>query len=415
MMDRFGDRSTHDADLHPTANGRFRTKRLLAIGLFLLSVVALAVVLLDSPTPAPKLPGANATRPESAPDSARTPPGQPSSTGAVAEVQTIRPIRHTISQSITLPANVSPWQQATLYAKVSGYLKWMGADKGDAVKSGTLLAVIEAPEIEDQYRQAEADYSIKKITHARLRKVWEENPDVIAKQDVDVAEAAAKGARHAMENRRTMLAYTKVSAPFSGVITARFADPGALIQAATGSATQAVPLYTLMDLKTVRIYASVPQEAALLAKQGVPAIVTARELPGQELRGTITRTTHALDPATRTLLVEIDLPNPEYRLQVGMFVTTTLILKEHPQVLGLPPAALVTSANGKSVFVVAGGRAKRVPVKTGLDDGVWIEVTDGLTEDDEVVMVGKGGLTDGQPVKAAAYNLPAGKPSSQKY
>ena len=190
-------------------------------------------------------------------------------------VQTLIPERRDLVKILSLPANVSPWAQATLYAKVPGYLKWMGADKGDRVKQGQLLAVIDAPEIEQQYKQAEADYRIKHVTYERLHQAWEDNPDVVAKQDVDVAESAAKALRYLRDSKRTLLEYTKVSAPFDGTITARFADPGALIQAATG----AVPIFTLMDLHKLRIYVSVPQEAALLAKPGTKAIVTARESP----------------------------------------------------------------------------------------------------------------------------------------
>jgi multidrug efflux pump subunit AcrA (membrane-fusion protein) len=175
-------------------------------------------------------------------------------------VQVMKPQRRDMVHTLTLPANISPWYQATLFGKVSGYLKWVGVDKGDLVRKGQLLAVIEAPEIEDHYKQAVADYSIKKLTHERYLGVWNDNPDVIAKQDVDVAAAAAQGAKHLRDSRRTMLEYTRVTAPFAGIITARFADPGALIQAATGSATQAVPLFTIMDIETVRVYISVPQE-----------------------------------------------------------------------------------------------------------------------------------------------------------
>ncbi len=330
-------------------------------------------------------------------------------------VQILKPQRRDLVRTLTLSANVSPWHQATLYAKVPGYLKWMGFDKGDQVQKGQVLAEIDAPEVEQQYRKAEADYKIKQVTFQRLYNVWKEDPDVIAKQDVDVAKAEAEGARHNRDDRRTMLGYTKVYAPFSGVITARFADPGALIQAATGSAAQAAPLYTVMDLNTVRVYVAVPQEAALLALPGVPAIVTARELPGQQLRGTITRTSKALDPTTRTLLVEVDLPNPEHRLRPGMFISVTLVLKEHKQALALPPAALIPEGTGKAVFVVERDRARKMPVKTGLDDGVWVEITAGLMEDLDVVVVGKTGLSDGQPVQATPYKLPVGKPASQKY
>jgi RND family efflux transporter MFP subunit len=350
------------------------------------------------------------------PVSSQTKPDTPESaspTGSIA-VQTLPILRRDLVHGLTLPGNVSPWLQATLYAKLPGYLKWMGADKGDVVKKGQLLAVLDAPEIEQQFQQAEADYHIKQVTFERLRNVWRENPDVIAKQDVDVAEAAAKAARYLRDSRKSMLEYTKVLAPFNGIITARFADPGAFIPAAVGSATQTVPFFTIMDLDTVRVYVSVPQEAALLAKDGIPALLTARELPRQEFRGAITRTTTALDPSTRTLLVEIDMPNPDHRLRPGMFVTVTLILQEHPQALALLPAALVNEKTGTSVFVVEGGRAKQVAVKTGLDDGTWVEILEGLQENTEVIVVGKSGLADGQAVQPSPYNLPAGKPSSQQ-
>jgi RND family efflux transporter MFP subunit len=337
-----------------------------------------------------------------------------SSSSTALPVQTLPVQRRDLARTLTLPGNVSPWLQATLYAKVPGYLKSMNADKGDVVKKGQLLAVLDAPEVEQLFQQADADYQIKQVTFERMRNVWRENPDVIAKQDVDMAEAAAKAAKHLRDSRRAMLEYTKVFAPFDGTVTARFADPGAFIPAATGSATQSIPLYTVMDLNTVRIYVSVPQEAALWANQGVPAVLTARELPGQEFRGAITRTTTALDPSTRTLLVEIDLPNQDHRLRPGMFVTATLLLEEHPQALALPPAALVSDKTGISVFIVERGKAKQVMVKTGLDDGARVEIIEGLEENMEVVVVGKTGLTDGQAVDATPYSLPTGKPASQK-
>lgn len=331
-------------------------------------------------------------------------------------VQVMKPLRQDIAMTITLPANISPWSQVTLYAKVPGYLKWMGFDKGDSVTKGQLLAVIDAPEVDQQFRQAEADYKIKRITYERLHRVWTENPDVIARQDVDVAEAEAEGAKHVMENRRTLLEYTRVTAPYSGVITTRFADPGAMIQSASASATQAVPLYTLMDLETVRVYVSVPQEVSLLAKPGVPVTLTLKEKPDQEFKGAITRTTEALDPATRTLLVEVDLPNKERYLQPGMYVSATLALERHPDALVIPPAAIVTGGNkNKSVFSAEQGKARQITIKTGLDDGKWVEVVEGLTGSEDIVVVGKSNIRDGQAVNPSLYNLPAGKPASQKY
>ncbi len=376
--------------------------------LFLLRLCSLlgclAATACDRPAPPTAEPGAQA------PEGAIAKP----MVAAPVPVQILKPQRRNLVKSLSLPANVAPWQQATLYAKVPGYLKWVGVDKGDRVTKGQLLAIIDAPEVEQQYEQADADYRIKQVTAQRLMNVWKENPDVIAKQDVDVAEAAAAAAKHARDSRRTLLQYTKVTAPFTGTVTARFADPGAMIQSATGSATQAAPLFTIMDITTVRVYVSVPQEAVLLASPGVRARLTAREVPGREFEGTITRTTQALDPATRTMLVEIDLPNPDRLLRPGMFVTATLLLQEREQVLTLPPAALISDTPGQAAFVVENGVVRKVPIRTGLDDGVWIEITEGLTDTQDVVVVGRAQLRDGQPVQTSPYNLPAGTPARQK-
>jgi RND family efflux transporter MFP subunit len=343
-------------------------------------------------------------------------PTEATSGGTSAPVQVMKPQRQDIARTLSVPGNISPLYQATLYGKVSGYVKWMGFDKGDIFKKGQMLAIIDAPEVEDRYRQAEADYMIKRITADRVQSVWKENKDVIAKQDVDLAEAAALGAKHMRDSQKTLLEYTKLYAPFEGTITARFADPGALIQSATGSATQAIPLFTIMDMDTVRIYVSVPQEMAHMAKAGVPAALSLDEVPDKQFQGSITRTTEALDPATRTLLVEIDLPNPEHQLQPGTFINVTLYLQEHPNALAVPPAAIVSGGDKQSkfVFVVKDGTAHRTPIKTGIDDGRWIEVIDGLTGDEDIVVVGKAGLNDGQAVQVSAYNLPNGKPARQK-
>lgn len=393
-----------ETPLHTAAEGRgrmshFKLTLLAALLLFLL--VATLVVFQEQPQTA----FPPAVKPEVA------------APGLTARVQVVKPQRRDVARTLSLPANISPWYRATLYAKVSGYLKWIGYDKGDEVKKGQLLAVIDAPEVQDEYEQARADHAIKKLTYERLLSVWNENPDVIARQDVDVAQAAAEGAKQLMERRRTFLEYTKVVAPFSGTITARFADPGTLIQSAIGSATQANPLFTLMDLDTLRIYVSVPQESAYLATQGVPAVLTVKELPALEIKATITRTTEALDPATRTLLVEIDVPNTDHRLQPGLFVNATLFLERRQNALTLPPASIEPPSNGrpKSVFVVEHGKVRRVPVKTGIDDGIWVEVVEGLTGDEDVVVVGRSTLADGQAVTASPYALPTGTPAKQKY
>ncbi|MEP6887946.1 MAG: efflux RND transporter periplasmic adaptor subunit, partial [Nitrospirales bacterium] len=275
--------------------------------------------------------------------------------------------------------------------------------------------VIDAPEVEEQYQQAVADYTIKKITHDRLANVWKETPDVIAKQDVDMAQAAFQGARHLMEQRVALRDYTKVRAPYDGTITARFADPGALIQVATSSSSGAIPLFTIMNLETVRVYANVPQEDTPWAKTGIPAVLTVKELPGRLFTGTVTRTTHALDPSTRSLLIEVDLPNPDQALQPGTFGELTLQLRNSPDALVVPAGALMTQDKSTLVFIVDQGQAVQRKIKTGLSDGRWIEVVEGLNGMEDVVVVGKSKLVEGASVRPAPYNLPEGKPSVQKF
>jgi RND family efflux transporter MFP subunit len=330
-------------------------------------------------------------------------------------VQVVTPRRQDLAQTSRLPGTIAPWYQTSLYAKVSGYLQWIGFDKGDWVKAGTVLATIDAPEIRQQYEQAKSDYAIKKLTFERLSHVWQKNPDVIAKQDVDVAAAAASGAKHVLEQRSAMLDYTKVRAPFAGVITARFVDPGAMIQVATNSETQASPLFTMMDVTKVRVYFNVPQEEAGLAKPGCSVQVLLRQYPHRPFSGALTRTTGVLDATTRTMLAEADLPNPEHLLQPGSFAEVEVALQHHPNAVVIPPAALLTEEQGKAVFIVEDGRARRVPVNTGLDDGVGIEITGGLQGTEHVVVVGQNHLQDGAPVSTTAYNLPNGQLASQQY
>jgi len=356
-------------------------------------------------------------KPSAAPSASTNGNDAPAATDSQpVDVQVTKPTKRELVYQVTLPANISPLYQTTLYAKVSGYLKWIGPDKGDAVKKDQVLAIIDAPEVEEQYHQALSDYHIKKLTFERLDKVWKESPDVIAKQDVDVAEAASQGAKHLVEQRMALRDYTKVRAPYAGIITARFADPGALIQIATASSAGAIPLFTIMDLDTVRIYTNVPQDDSPWVMPGkTKATVGVKGLDGRSFTGTVTRSTLALDPSTRSLLVEIDLPNPDHALRPGTFVEVSLGLREIPNALVLPPQAINSGPKGKSVFIIEAGHAKLAPVQTGISDGRWIEITSGLSGDEDVVVVGKRKLLEGSPVIPAPFNLPEAKLAVQKF
>lgn len=333
-------------------------------------------------------------------------------TGVVA-VQVVTPQRRDMAYAVTLPGTIAPFAQTTIYAKVAGYVKALHGDKGDLVKKGQLLAVIDDPELNAQYQKAASDYAIKQLTYERLSNVWKRNPNVVAKQDVDVAQATAEGARGSMEQLKAMLQYVQIRAPFSGVITARFVDAGTLVQAATASATAATPLFTLMDIDTVRVYVNVPQADVPFVKEGTPVTVTINEYPGTTYQASVTRSTVALDATTRTMLVESHILNPGHVLRPGMFAYATLALARHHGALALPAQTVLHEAAGTFVLTIEQGKAKKRPIKTGIQAGGWTEIREGLTGQEEVVVLGKTRVAEGHPVSPSPYSLPAGRPSAQ--
>jgi membrane fusion protein (multidrug efflux system) len=303
------------------------------------------------------------------------------------------------TRSITLPANVLPYQQATLYAKVTGYIKSVNVDKGDAVTAGTLLADIEVPELlADRARfQAEAEFAA--LDYRRAGDAQKKAPDLVVPQTVDEARSKSDIAKANLEHTETLLSFTKITAPFSGVITKRLIDPGAFIPAATSSsAAQNAGLFTVMDFSKVRVQAAVPETEVPFIKTGLPVKVAVEELKGGPFEGTITRYAHALDEATKTMLAEIELPNPKGDLRPGMYASVRIIVERKPDSLILPAEALFVEKTRNSVFTIADNKAKRLTVKTGFNDGGWVEILEGLALDQRVILLGKQVLADGQPV-----------------
>ncbi|MGH7905155.1 MAG: efflux RND transporter periplasmic adaptor subunit [Candidatus Binataceae bacterium] len=312
-----------------------------------------------------------------------------------------RPRRRTAIQSIALPGDLVGFYEATLYAKVTGYLKSISVDKGDRVKAGQVLAVIEVPELHSSLRRAKASLTIAKLTYQRLESVWKSDPQLIARQDVDIAYAKFMEAQASVSQLEAMVSYTRIVAPFSGVVTGRFVDPGALINAgsrtpglpySTGSTEgsmhpvgSATPVVSLARLDLMRLYVYVPQEDVALIHDGLPAKVTVLSMPGKIFKGTVTRYATALALSTRTMLTEIDLENPHDELYPGMYAEATLDLHIDRNALQLPDTAIGRAAKKSYIFVVRRGRLVKVPVQTGITSAHDVEITRGLTADDEVV------------------------------
>ncbi len=363
----------------------------------------------------------------STPADPRSASAQAGSTKAPVGVVTVE--RRNLVRKITLPGTLVAFNEATLYGKVAGYVKTIRVDKGDTVRLGQTLAVLEAPEMVKEVDQAQANYrealaslnrakaeaDLQAATYKRYREVHDKDPDAISKQELDeyrskseVADAEVKLAEARVEtasaNHGRLVAlnqYASITAPFSGVVTARYVDPGALIQAATSS-MQGQPVVTIQDFDTTRVYVSVPEIDVPFIHRGTPASLTTAAYPGKIFKAAVTHIAEALDPSTRTMKTEIDFRNPQHILRPGMYGDVLLEIEKLPNALVISDAALVVEGSRKFIWVVRDGTAHRVQVETGLDDGAQVEIRSGLSGGEQVVVAGKDGLAQGRPVQASS-------------
>jgi RND family efflux transporter MFP subunit len=316
-------------------------------------------------------------------------------------VTVVRPTRGEISRSVTLPGSILPYQQATLYAKVAGYLKSIAVDKGDAVKAGQVLAEIEVPELLADRTKAVAEADVARLDFDRTREAQQKAPDLVVPQRVDEARGKWEVAKANLERIDTLLRYASIVAPFEGVVTRRMVDAGAFIPAATsGSAAQTAAVLTVMDFSRVRVQVAVPEREAAVVRKGCLVRVSTEGLPGRRFDGSISRISYALDEATRTMPVEVELRNPGGDLRPGMYAAVLIVLERKADALTVPSAAVVTEKNEASLFTVVDRMARRLSVKTGVSDGVRTEITQGLQPGQAVILVGKQALKDGQAVNA---------------
>jgi membrane fusion protein (multidrug efflux system) len=332
-----------------------------------------------------------------------TPSEKTESPPTPANVQLVSPRRGEIARSITLPTfRLLPLQQAVLYAKVPGYLKTLLVDKGDRVQAGQLLGEIEVPELLADEIQYAAETAVAQTNYQRMAAARAKAPDLVVPETVDDLRGAWEVAQARLQRTRTLLQYARLVAPFSGVVTARHVDPGAFIPAATaGTPAQSAAVVTLMDFSRLRIQVFVPETEVPFITNALPVQVTVEELPGQLFPGSVTRYAYALDEATKTMLTEIEMPNPSGVLRPGMYAAVKLELERKHDALLVPAQALLVEKAGTSVFTVADGKAKKTPVQLGFNDGANVEIVAGLRPDQPVILLGKQTLNDGQPVNPA--------------
>jgi RND family efflux transporter MFP subunit len=332
---------------------------------------------------------------------------------AAPSVAVAKVVRDDLYNEVTIPGEFRPYMEAELHAKVSGYLDKISVDFGDKVKAGQLLAVLEIPELQDELnasvaaeQRAEADYTNAHLIYARLAGVDRDHPNLVAQQDIDTAQAkdsvamaAVAAAKADAEKFRTLFDYTRITAPFDGVITRRYADPGALIQGGTSSDTQAHSVVRLSDNYRLRLDFPVSVEYVKDVHPGDSVSVRVTSLAGKAFTGTIARFTDRVSEDTRTMITEIEVANPTLEIVPGMYAVVVLRVERHPNTLTIPTEAVATGSKDTVYTVNQDNKIEEHEVKLGLETPTRYEVTSGLKEGDRVMIGNRSQVHVGESVE----------------
>ena len=348
--------------------------------------------------------------------------------------------RGDISSVLTVAGEFQPYQEVELHAKVSGYIRRINVDIGDRVKNGEVIATLEVPELNAQVAasQAEIRHSQSEITreqnevtlaeanfvalhaaYTRLSEASKQRPGLIAEQElddshakdqdaqatIDVAKSALEAARQQLDvskadNQRvqSLEDYSVVTAPFTGVVTMRYADVGSLIQAGTASNTQSMPVVKVAQSDLLRLRMPVPEEDVPFIKIGGDVRIKL-QANGNIISGKIIRFTRELTTSTRTMLAEVDVPNPDLTLSTGMTAEATIILQKQKNVLTIPAGAVLKGSGQPYVLIVdAANKVQKVPVAVGIQGPDRVEITQGLSEHQSVIVSGQENYEAGQVV-----------------
>jgi RND family efflux transporter MFP subunit len=329
---------------------------------------------------------------------------------AVPTVIVVQPKRAAPGQEVVLPANVQAFKDAPIYARTNGYLKRWYVDIGGRVKAGQLIAEIDTPEVNQQLSQARSDLDtaqanlqLSQITAARYAGLLK--TDSVSQQDADNAagdlaakKAVVESSQANVKRLQDLQSFEKIYAPFDGVITARNIDIGQLIDSGGSSANHA-ELFHISAPWTLRVYVNVPQIYSQVAKPGLKADLIFQEFPGRRFEGTLVRTAEAIDQASRTLLVEIDVPNPSGELLTGAYSEIHLKLPGNLSSFTVPTNSLIFRSEGLQVASVKQGKAELIPITIGRDYGASVEVLSGINGDENIILNPSDSIVSGQPVR----------------
>jgi RND family efflux transporter MFP subunit len=301
------------------------------------------------------------------------------------------------TRMIEIPATIHGYVETPVYAKIAGYLKTIRVDKGDRVAAGQVIAILDTPELDQQVANAQASYGMARLTYQRDEVLRRD--DAVAQQVADEARASMVEAKATLDQLAAMQAYKTIRAPFTGIITARYVDQGALVPQVTSPSAASTPIVAMATLSPLRVYAAAPQSVAPFIRNGDAATITVTEYPQRTFKGAVARHPEALTSDTRTMLVEVDLTNEDRALYPGMYAKLVLDVATPAGVPMVPDDALVFRGGKPYVPVVRGGHLRLVAVTLGYDNGVNVEITEGVSDQDMVALNVGQAASDGEPVQ----------------
>lgn len=329
---------------------------------------------------------------------------------AVQEVVVVSPKSSGASGTLTLPGNTQPYVDTPIYSRTNGYLKKWYFDIGAHVRRGQLMATIETPEIDQQLQVAQADLkasqanlNLANITSARYQNLLKSNS--VSKQETDQAmgnaqarEAAVEASMAGVRRLQQLQGFENVYAPYNGVVTARNTDIGALITGGVSAGASASPLFRVASIDRLRVFVSVPEADSGAVRDGSSATLTGDAYPGETFSGVVARNANSIDPASRTLNVEVDVSNANGKLLPGSYVEVHFSLPTTAASLSIPSNTLLFRSQGLQVGIVRDGKVMLVPVRISQDRGATVEIASGLTANDAVILDPSDSLANGQPV-----------------
>jgi RND family efflux transporter MFP subunit len=329
----------------------------------------------------------------------KVPENQATSSNKIQKVEVVHPKQRSFLAEVLITGTAKPNQIVSLYTMESGMISRMRKDIGDRVHEGEKIGTLENPELQQQQLKWKAELHAKKANYDRLNAVYIKTPALTNIQMVENAEAEYLSTKATLDAINNRIGFLTIKAPFSGIITKRFVDKGALIQSGLNQSNPQA-IVEIQEIDPIRLSIPVPESDAISISEGMDVKVTFSELSGKVRQAKVSRISNALDPKSKTMQVEIDLKNPDGILMSGMYAKVLLQINSRDNILSLPAIAKTSHKNESYVLVVENKTVKRIPVKIGLSDRNYFEVLNAeITAETKVIVQGKGLVNQGQIVE----------------